>query len=352
MTAAPLPTLLRDNPVVVTGLGCLSAAGGTVDALWDAAASGRSLAAWREFEVAGGLSRFAVCSAPELDPSRPELRALRKADRCVQMAWLAASDACHQAQLTGAYPPARLGLVVGSSRGPIGRVQESLARLGQPRHLPSLAAHSTFAALSGALAQGFGFKGPVMTLSATCASAAFALGYAAEQILLGKADAMIAGGAEAPLQPVVLAQLQAAGVLGFHADAARTCRPFDATRNGMVLGEGSAFLVLESARAAAHRGVRPLAQLAGWAAELDDAGRTELHADGSGLLRVMQHALQCAGLEPGRIDYINAHGSGTKLNDLVEARAVEALFGDRAARLPCSSTKPVTGHCLGATAAL
>ena len=202
------------------------------------------------------------------------------------------------------------------------------------------------------LAQAFKLKGPGATISATCASSAFAIGFAAEQILLGKADAMLAGGAEAPLQPVVLAQLHSAGVLGFHEEAPRTCRPFDATRNGIVLGEGGAFLVLESARSADRRGIQPLAKLAGWAMKLDDSGRTSVGEDGSGLLDVMHQALQVAGLDPDQIDYISAHGSGTKQNDLAEARAVGKMFGDRGTTVPCSSTKPITGHCLGATPAL
>ena len=352
MNHSILNNLLRDNPIVVTGMGCFSAAGGSVAALWEAAVAGRSTAAWREFEMGTECSRFAVCSAPEPDVSQPELHPVRKMDRGAQMAWLAANQAWKQAQLTGAYPPAQIGMATGSSRGPLGKISESYSSLGRPKYPPSLSANCAFGSLGGVLAQAFKLKGPGATISATCASAAFAIGFAAEQILLGKADVMLAGGAEAPLQPVILAQLQSAGVLGFHEEARQTCRPFDATRNGLVLGEGGAFLVLESARAADRRGIQPLAQLAGWAMNLNDSGRVCVNEDGSGLLQVMRQALEVAGLGPEQIDYINAHGSGTKLNDLAEARAIGKLFGDRAATVPCSSTKPITGHCLGATPAL
>lgn len=352
MSTSILASLLRDNPIVVTGAGSFSAAGDSVDALWAAAIAGQSLAAWREFEVEAQRGRFAVCSAPELDVSLPALHPVRKMDRCVQMAWLAANQAWNQARLANAYSPERVGIVVGSSRGPLGKRSESFGNPGRHKYPPTLGANSTFASISGALAQPFKLKGPGVTLSATCASAAFAIGLAAEQILLGKTDAMLVGGTEAPLQFAVLAQLQSSGVMGFHEEARRTCRPFDITRNGMVLGEGSAFLILESARTAAARRATAQARLAGWAFSLDDSGRAGIHEDGSGLLQVMQQALQIAGLGAEQIDYINAHGTGTKMNDAAEARAVKTLFGDRASIVPCSSTKPITGHCLGATPAL
>jgi 3-oxoacyl-(acyl-carrier-protein) synthase len=347
-----LAGLLAQNPIVVTGLGSFGAAGEGVEVLWAAAAAGQSSAAWREFEMEGRRERFAVCSALELAGGRTELHPVRKLDRCVQMAWLAAGQACDQARLTGAYPPARAGIMVGSSRGPLGKRSESHGLASGHRFPPSLSANSTFACISGALAQPLKLRGPGATISATCASAAFAIGLAAEQILLGNADAMLVGGTEAPLDFAVLAQLQSSGVLGSHEDARQACRPFDATRNGLVPGEGSAFLILESARTAAARGAKALARLAGWACCLDDSGRVGVHEDGSGLLQVMEKALQVAQLDAGQIDYINAHGTGTKMNDRAEARAVKTLLGQRAAVVPCSSTKPVTGHCLGATSAI
>jgi 3-oxoacyl-(acyl-carrier-protein) synthase len=352
MNCSVLANLIRDNPVVVTGMGCVSAAGSSTAALWEAAAAGRSTAAWRDFQMGPEPSRFAVCTAGELDVSQVEFYRPRTMDRSTQMAWLAANQAWQQAQLAGDYSLAQIGMVAGSSRGPLGKIHETFNALGQPKYPPSLSANSAFGSLGGMLAQTFKLKGPGATLSATCASAAFAIGFAAEQILLGKADVMLAGGAEAPLQPVMLAQLHSAGVLGSHDEAQRTCRPFDATRNGTVPGEGSAFLVLESASSAAHRGIRPLAFLAGWATNLSDSGRTGVNEDGTDLLQAMRQALQMAGLDPNQIDYVNAHGTGTKLNDLAEARAIRQLFGDLAATVPCSSTKPVTGHCLGATSAL
>lgn len=349
MNSPALTNLLRDNPIVVTGMGCTSAAGNSVEALWQAALAGRGLASWKEFSVANGEAvRFAVCSAPEIDSSI--LHAARKADRCAQLAIVAANQACEQAGLNGTYLRERIGVMLGSSRGPLGKISESFERLGRGALLPTSSTQSSMGSLSGALAQYFNLKGPGAVISATCASAAFAIASAAEQILLGKADAMLVGGAEAPLHAVVLAQLEASRVLGSHDDAAQACRPFDVTRNGMVLGEGSAFLVLEPARLAARRGAKPLANFTGWSMSVDSSGRTGVHEDGSSVVQAMETALNLAQFCPGQIGYMNTHGSGTLMNDFAEAKAIGRVFG--AGGVPCNSTKPVTGHCLGATPAL
>jgi len=349
MKQSSLATLLRDDPIVVTGMGAYSAAGDSVEALWRAALAGRGLAEWREFPIAGQPpQRFPVCSAPPLEVSGPELRFARKADRCTRIALQAANLAWQQADIDAAYAPERRGIILGSSRGPLGKMEESFDALRRDDMMPTMSAQSSMGSVSGTLAQFFGLKGPGTVISATCASAAFAIAIAAEQILLGKADTMLVGGAEAPLHAVILAQLQASGVLGSHADAAQTCRPFDATRNGMVLGEGSAFLVLE--RLGARPGAKPLAKLAGWSMTTESSGRTGMIEDGSSIERAMRQAMELAQLPPEKIGYAHAHGSGTVLNDLAEAAALTRLFGERG--IPCSSTKPVTGHCLGATPAL
>lgn len=343
--------MLHENPVVVTGMGAISSAGDSVEALWNKAIAGHGLAAWHNLDEDEVQSRFAVCRAPDVNVSRPELRPVRKLDRSVQMAWLAASQAMEHAGLANAYAPERIGIMVGSSRGPLGKRLESLRR-GTGKIMPSLASDSTFGTLAGALAQSFGIRGPGAAISATCASGAFAIGLGAEQILMGRADAMLVGGTEAPLAPALLEQLQATGVVGFHEQADQTCRPFDISRNGIVVGEGSGVIVIESARAAVARGAKPLARLAGWALALDNSGRTGVDREGSELLQTMGQALEMAGLRASDINYINAHGTGTRLNDAAEARAVCTLLGNNASIVPCSSTKPVTGHCLGATPAL
>lgn len=349
MNSSRLASLLSDNPIVVTGIGAFSAAGDGVSALWNGAVTGRSTAEEREFAGGAEPRRFAVCAAPNIDATQPELHPVRKMDRCVQTAWLAANEAWSQSGVAATCEPERIGVMVGSSRGPLGKRNEALASSGNRPPRPSLAADTTFASVSGALAQFFKAKGPGAMVSATCASGAFAIALAAEQIVLGNADAMLVGGTEAPLQMALLAQLDAAGVLGSHEDPGKICRPFDASRNGLVLGEGSGFLILESARTAAARHAPVLARLAGWATGTDDSGRAGVSRQGLGLTQVMRRALQVAGLRPDQIDYINAHGTGTKLNDAAESQAVMGIFGGS---VPCTSTKPITGHCLGATPAL
>jgi 3-oxoacyl-(acyl-carrier-protein) synthase len=349
--SAVIANLLREKAIVVTGMGSFSVAGDSVEALWKKAVAGRSLAAWRNFTNGNGNSCFAVCSAPAVDVSRPELRSVRKLDRSVQMAWLAANQALEEARLANVYAPERIGIMIGSSRGPLGKRIE-FVRKNNGKITPSMVSDSAFGSLTGALAQSFKLRGPGASVSATCASAAVAIGLGAEQILLDRADAMLVGGTEAPLHPALLEQLRATGVMGFHEEAEQTCRPFDVARNGIVVGEGSAFFVLESARAAAARGVEALARLAGWSLTLDNCGRTGVDHEGSALVHTMRQALQLARFCPNDIDYINAHGTGTQLNDSAEAQAVKTLFGTEAKNVSCSSTKPITGHCLGATPAL
>lgn len=347
-----LSKLLADHPIVITGLGAYSAAGESVSDLWQAAKNATSAAVWKEYHIGGSARKFAVCCAPPLDPIHHDLRAVRKMDRSVQMGWIAANQALQQANLFGTIPPARIGVAIGTSRGPLEKLLESFSSLDKKRLLPTQAADSTFASLAGILAQKLKLNGPGATLSATCASSAFAIAFAAEQIILGKADAMLAGGADAPLQPYILSQFASAGMLGDHEDAARVCRPFDISRNGIALGEGSGFLVLESARSAAARGAKPLAHLSGWCTKIEDSGRTGIHKSGAGLLDVMEEALKLAGVKSQEIGYINAHGTGTKLNDAAEAMAFTSLMNESKSHLSFGSTKPVTGHCLGVTSAL
>ena len=183
-------------------------------------------------------------------------------------------------------------------------------------------------------------------------SAAHAVSLAAQQIVLGEAEIMVAGGADAPLRDAIIRPVLATGILGFHADPRRSCRPFDVTRDGTLIGEGAAFVVLESLESARRRGAAVHARLLGWAMAADATHRVSPRQDGDGLVRAMKRALRVGGLGAEQIDYVNAHGTATLLNDRTEALAMRRLLGDRVDRVACSSTKPVTGHCLGASSAL
>jgi 3-oxoacyl-(acyl-carrier-protein) synthase len=276
-------------------------------------------------------------------------------DRCVRLALEAADQALADADLLSQSSEATsLGIVVGSSRGPMQKWTEMLDWLrASSRPLPpTLAANSTLACLSGSLALAYKARGPCLTVSATCASGAYAIAVAAQQILLGTAEVMLTGGVDAPLQDAIIRQLLSTGILGSHADPRRACRPFDVSRDGTLLGEGAGFLVLESLAAARRRGARIYAQLAGWAIGSDPWYCSAPREDGEGLLQVMNQALALAGLTGDQIDYINAHGTGTRLNDRVEVVSLCRLLGERIKEVPCSSTKPITGHCLGASPAL
>jgi 3-oxoacyl-[acyl-carrier-protein] synthase II len=206
-----------------------------------------------------------------------------------------------------------------------------------------MAATGTVACMSGLLAQQLDAAGPGFTVSATCSSGANAIALAAQQLLLGEADVVIAGGSDAPVHPLVLRGLESAGMLG------SSCRPFDERRDGLVIGEGAGFLVLERQSHAHQRGAEVLARLDAWATGVDGRGRTGIREDGSGLVDVLGRSLELAGLQPGEIGYVNAHGTATELNDRVEAATLARVFGDT---VPVSSTKAATGHCLGGTPAI
>lgn len=361
-----LALLLERDPVVITGVGAVSAAGLGGGALREALEAGRSAARWCDLpKPGGGFLKCPGFPAVELDwANQPWAGMARRLDAGGKMALWAAHEAVLQA---GVFDDAarcgqdrkllkpdslRLGVILGTSRGPKGKWEEAEELLRSGRRMkPTLAATTTLAAGTGALAQALGARGPSWTVSAACASGAFAIAAAAEQIALGNADVMIAGGADQSLNAVVCSGLAAAGVLAHgRENAAELCRPFCEDRTGLVPGDGAGMLVLESLSSALRRGAVPLAVLSGWGVAMDADGLAGMDAGGAGLQRAMTTALKMAGLAEEDIGYINAHGTGTVTNDAAEAAAIRAVFGSEMP--PCSSSKAVTGHCLGATPAL
>lgn len=289
-----------------------------------------------------------VIPAPD-PPACPRFPQARRMDRAVHLALAAAAQAWDSAGLDD-IDPTRIALLVGNSRGPAGKWAEPPPVNRRVR--PTQSANTAIASLSGAVSLAFQIQGPCLTVSAACASAAHAIALGASLLLSGDADVVIAGGAEAPLVPPLLDQFLAAGLVGHHPDPLQTCRPFDATRNGTVPGEGAAFLVLESAAHARARRQTPLARLAGWALASEAHNRVATRADGAALVRVIHLALQRASLTPADIGHVNAHGTGTQINDIAEAAALHAVFSPLGLRPPVSSTKPITGHTFGAAPAL
>jgi 3-oxoacyl-[acyl-carrier-protein] synthase II len=344
-----------DKEIVVTGMGVLAAAGSSPEALWRSVVRGNSPAAHYADPAVPGSPTIPACVVPGPADETIRQRRSHKLDRCVQLALEAAIQAHASADLNArAIAPTSVGVVAGTSRGPMAAWSDSIERLHNGRRAlpPSLAASGTLASLSGSISVALKAAGPCLTVSATCASAACAIAVAAQQLILGEADVMIAGGADAPLHNALISQILATGILGSHNDPRQACRPFDVTRNGTLIGEGAAFLVLETLESARRRGVPVHARLAGWAYGSDATHRASPKDDGEGLLHVMRRCLQVAGLSPDHIDYVNAHGTGTLKNDRIEALALRSLLGSRSQTVPLSSTKPVTGHCLGASAAL
>lgn len=340
------------EPVVVSGLGAFTAAGAGTSALWDSVLAGVSPACWYEPSKPGG-PRFPVCAAPDPSSNEPKLRRLRRADRLVQLAGAGAWEAWHDAGLPESeLTPERVGIFAGTSRGPIGSILHSQASYAAEERLaPTIALNTTFACLSGALSLLFTVRGPCLTLSAACASGGAAIALAAQQVSAGVVDIALAGGAEAPFYDFVLAQLQNARVLAHHAEPHLACRPFDAQRCGTVLGEGAAFLVLESLSSARQRGAAIYAQIGGWAVGAEGNERTGISAHNQSLRQQINHALTMADVSANARLYVNAHATGTDLGDRLETEVINRI-AQRNSEILTSSTKAVTGHCMGAAAAI
>lgn len=342
--------------VAVTGLGVVAPLGHSVETLFTDLVAGRSgvgpLAlpgADRLHSPIGASVRFE--GSEHFTPAQ-----LRLLDRVSQLALVATTEAIADAGLDLATEQReRCGVCVGTSLGGAATSDAGyqVAYGQQSNRIPT---YSVLAAMANApaswIAIQHGFSGPNLTYSTACSSSAVALGEAARRIQHGDADIMVAGGAEAPLTFGVLLAWDALRVLAVvdPIDPSHSCRPFSGNRSGLVLGEGAAFLVLEQWEHAEARGARIRAELSGYGLVTDVAHITRPSVEGQA--RAMRAALRSAGLHPDQIDYVNAHGTGTLQNDLVETAALKDVFGPRVYTLPVSSTKSMHGHLLGAAGAL
>ena len=340
--------------IAITGVGVVAPGASTPQQLWEQAEAGRSPACLHEL-----FPELALCPVKEsLEASGSRtLRRGHRADRVVRMALLAASRAWQDAGMQeGGHDPARLSVVVGSSRGPIGKWEEATAYLApegeRKKTRPSLAADSMMGALHGSLASAFGVRGPAYTVSTACASGGHALALAACQIAGGMADIVLAGGADAPLNRCMIRQFMATGILDPALPPSPVCRPYDRSAAGTVLGEAAAFFILESPASAQRRGAAILGWLSGWGMAADGSASSAESAGADALESSAAVALAQAGLTSSAIGYLNTHGTGTQVNDLLEMRWIQHLDRSRSRPIPFSSTKAVTGHCLGATPVL
>ena len=344
--------------VVITGLGCVSPLGLSVQETWDALIEGKSGAApITLFDARDHKTRFAA-EVKGFDPSKwLKPRDARRSDRYLQFAMASAIQAVEDARLEiDESNRDRVGVLIGSGIAGIGTLLsqvELMRERGASRVSPFLVPMMLADTAPGMVAIHFGARGPNMALATACATGSNAIGEAAHIIRRGSADVMIAGGAEAALVKLAMAGMNAMGALSTRNDAPeRASRPFDKERDGFVMGEGAAVLVLESLEHARARGAHILAELTGYGAT-DDAYHISAPApQGEGAVLCMNAALEDARLSPGEIEYINAHGTSTRLNDAMETLAIKKVLGAHAYEIPVSSTKSMTGHLLGASGAL
>ena len=343
--------------VVVTGLGMISPVGKNVADGWDNLIAGRSGiglvthfdASAYEYPIAGEVDGF--------DPSEHvEPKLLRRIDRSTAFAIASAQEAVADADLeVSAERPGSVGVLLGTGIGGAHLMveqQKILDEKGPRRVSPFLITSFLPDTATGLVAIALGARGPNFAVTAACATGGAAVGEAAETIARGEAEVMIAGGFEAPLQPIYYAGFNAMKALATHEDPTKAVRPFDKERNGFILSEGAGTLILESLEHAEARGAKIYARWEGAATSNDAFDMVAAAEDGRGINEAMRRALDRADLTPGQISYINAHGTGTALNDRVETRAIRDVFGEEADQVMVSSTKSMHGHMMGASGAV
>jgi beta-ketoacyl-acyl-carrier-protein synthase II len=284
-----------------------------------------------------------------------DTKELRRVDRSTLFALGAAQEAVRDSGLgEGGYAPEDVGVIFGSGAGGYNLVIENhriMDERGARRVSPFLIANMLPDTASGYIAIQLGAIGPNMAVTAACSTGGTAIGEAFETVRRGDAEIIVTGGAEAPLTPVVLASFAAMRALADAPEPAQACKPFDLERNGFVVSEGAASLVLESLEHATARQARIYAEMVGYGSSNDAFDMIASEESGRGPMHAMRMALRKSGLGPDEIDYINAHGTGTPLNDRVETTAIKGVFGEGAYRLAVSSTKSMTGHMMGAAGA-
>ncbi|MGQ0602711.1 MAG: beta-ketoacyl-ACP synthase II [Anaerolineales bacterium] len=344
--------------VVITGLGCVSPLGNSVPATWEAAIAGASGAApITHFDTTQFETKFAAevkgFDAAELF-GRKEARRM---DRYTQFGVAAAQEALKDSGLTiNESNRDRIGAFIGSGIGGLGTVAtevEVMLTKGPRRVSPFLVPMMLPDSVGGQIAIQFGMRGPNLGIVSACASGTNAVGEAADVIRAGRADVMLAGGAEAAIVPIAVAGFGVMTAISKRNDAPeKASRPFDKTRDGFVIGEGGAVLVLESEEHARARGAHIYGEVIGYGLSNDAHHISAPPEDGAGAVLCMQLALKSAKLGPKDIDYLNAHGTSTPINDKAETNAIKHVFGEHAYDLPISSTKSMTGHLLGAAGAV
>lgn len=352
------PVTMKRRRVVITGLGCVTALGQSVENLFESLCAGQSgISTIASFDTSAYPVHFGGC-VTDFDVSRYiDVREGRRMDRFAQFAIGAASQAVQDSGLElDKEDPYRVGAIVGTGIGGLNEIEEQHLKLlnkGPRKVSPFCVPRLMANAASGNIAILFGLRGPNFCVASACASSNHAIGEAFCNVAYGRSEVQITGGSEAAVSPIGLASFCAARSLSLRNDEPQAAsRPFDRDRAGFVLAEGAGILILEELEHARKRGARIYGELLGYSATDDGHHITAPLPDGAGAAEAMRLALSDAGLDREQIDYINAHGTGTELNDLAESAAIKKIFGDHAYQLSISSTKSCLGHMLGATGAV
>jgi 3-oxoacyl-[acyl-carrier-protein] synthase II len=342
---------------VVTGLGAVTPVGNDARTTWESAVHGRS---GIDFIQSFDASPFPVRIAAEVKDFDPtglaSPKEVRKLERNVLLALAAGREAVGDAGLDGVYPSERVGILFGTAIGGFLGIMEQadvLRERGPDRILPTFLPSVLVDTASGQLAISLGYRGPNYAPVSACATGSTSVGEAAEIVKRGDADAVLAGGAEACMHPLILGGFCAMrGLVAEDEYPPRASRPFDATRAGFVMGEGACVLVIEELEAARRRGAKIYAEILGYGASNDAHHIAQPEPEATGVAKMMSAALERANVEPERVGYINAHGTSTPLGDAAETKAIKDVFGDHAYKIAVSSTKSVMGHCFGAAGAV
>jgi 3-oxoacyl-[acyl-carrier-protein] synthase II len=342
---------MKKRRVVVTGMGAVTAVGNDIPAFWRSLKEGQGgirpitifdASAYRSHnggEVSGLL--------PETHFPLPELRRL---SRCDQFGLIAAREAMHASVIDTAKSNCeRFGIILGADSGGIFSVEKYFRAIythALKRPSPSLLLSFSLATATDHIAHEFNLRGPRTTTATVCSSSAAAIAFAYDAIAFGEADMMISGGSDS------LCEVTYAGFNSLRAIDPNGCRPFDKNRQGLSLGEGAGILVLEEATHAQTRGARLWGEVLGYGICAEAHHLTAPESSGEGIARCIKLALADAGVDPQQVDYINAHGTATPLNDIVETRGIKRAFGKKAYAIPVSAVKSMIGHCLGSAGAI
>jgi len=347
--------IIHTKRVVVTGIGALTPIGNTLQEYWDGLVNGVSGAApITLFDATKFKTRFA-CELKNFDPlTFLDKKEARKIDRFTQTALGVSDQAVADAQLTGeTINKDRVGVVFASGIGGLITFQEEVTNFakgdGTPRFNPFFIPKMILDIAAGHISMRYGFRGPNFAVVSACASSTNAMMEAFNLIRLGKADIILTGGSESVVSEAGIGGFNAMKALSERNDDPKTAsRPYDKDRDGFIMGEGAGLVVLEELEHAIKRGAKIYCEIAGAGATADAHHITAPHPEGLGAKNVMNAALEDAGMQASDIDYINTHGTSTPLGDISEVKAITDVFGEHAYKVNISSTKSMTGHCLGA----